>query len=399
MQVQSAAGAEVVIRGAVSGVGLQVDGAAPLLLDSAHVRMLGSQGIVLQGAVQVQGAVVLHADRLQFSGGAGSVQAATAGSGTLALRPLDASLPVLMGSGVGGTAGWQLDQTLLAALGGNLAQVEIGLAGGTGAVQVLGGAAVSGNLVVFGQSLQMAAGSSLSVGGDLSLVVPGGAVVTQITAGGDVRLQALGSGALVRSGLAAGQTNITADSLVLEGMGPVAGAGTPLRVDAALVDVLTPSGTVMRQTLANGDVRVVVMADGQMREQLVNVHRQFVTDGRDTPTPVPSLQTPAGATPAGWGDGGSWSGTWSQGSSESVRKLLASLSVITSLDEGRASVGRLATADVQWQAGGDGDALAAGDLDRAFLLGAPASQPLWAGAVVVDTALADFDFWVETLTL
>ena len=214
-----------------------------------------------------------------------------------------------------------------------------------------------------------------------------------------MRLQALGSGAVVRSGLAAGQINITADSLVLEGMGPVAGAGTPLRVNVALVDVLTPSGTVMRQTLANGDVRVVVMADGQVREQLVNVHRQFVTDGRDTPTPVPSLQTPAGATPAGWGDAGPWSGTWSQGSSESVRKLLASLSVTSSLAEGRASVGRLATADVQWHAGGDGDTLAAGDLDRAFLLGAPASQPLWAGAVVVDTALADFDFWVETLTL
>ena len=399
VQVQAAAGAEVVIRGAVSGVGLQVDGAAPLLLDNAQVRMQGSQGIALQGAVQVLGDVVLNADRLQFGGGAGAVQAATAGSGTLALRPLDAGLPVLLGSGAGSANGWQLDQTLLSAIGGSLAQVEIGVSGGTGAVQVLGSAALNGNVVVWGQSLQMADGSSLSATGDLTLVVPGGAVVTQITAGDDVRLQAMGSGAVVRSGLPAGQTNITADSLVLEGMGPVAGAGTPLRVNVAVVDVLTPSGTVMRQTQANGDVRVVVMADGQVREQLVNVHRQFVTDGRDVATPVPSLQTPAGATPAGWGEAGFWSGGWNQGGSESVRKLLASLSVTSSLGEGGASVGRLATADVQWQAGGDGSDVGSADLDRAFLLGAPASQPLGAGTMMVDTALADFDYWVETLTL
>jgi len=280
-----------------------------------------------------------------------------------------------------------------------LRQVEVGQAGATGAVQVLGQAAVQGNLVVWGQSLQMAAGSMLSATGDLALVVPGGAVVTQLSAGGVLRLQAIGSGAVLRSGLAADQTNITASSLVLEGMGPVAGSGTPLRVNVALVDVLTPSGLVMRQTQANGDVRVVVMADGQLHEQLVNVHRQFVTDGRDVATPVPSLQTPAGAAPSGWGDAGLWSGTWGQGSSDAVRKLLSSLAVNSSLADGGAGVGRLATADVQWQSGSDAGDNPSADLDRAFLLGAPASQPLWAGTVMADTSLAEFDYWVETLTL
>jgi hypothetical protein len=399
VQVQAAAGAQVVLRGSVSGLGLQVDGAAPLLLDNAQVRMQGETGIVLQGAVQVRGDVVLRADHLQFNGGASSVQADTAGTGTLALRPLDASLPVLLGTQAGSAAGWQLDQTLLSAIGGGLRQVEIGEAGASGAVQVLGQAAVNGNLVVWGQSLQMAAGSTLQAGGNLALVVPGGALVTQIGAAGEVRLQAMGSDAVVRSGLAAGQTNITAASLVLEGMGPVAGTGTPLQVNAPLVDVLTPSGMVMRQTQANGNVRVVVMADGQLHEQLVNVNRQFVTDGRDVATPVPSLQSPAGPAAAAWGGAGDWGGGWAQGSSETVRKLLASLSVRGNLADGAAGVGRLATADVQWQAGSDGDGSASADLDRAFLLGAPASQPLWGGAVMVDTSLADFDYWVETLTL
>ena len=397
--VQAAAGADIVLRGAVSGVGLQVAGAAPLLLDGARVRMRGSQGILLQGPVQLRGDVVLSADRLQFSGGAGSVQATTAGGATLALRPLDASLPVLLGSGAGSAEGWQLDQTLLAAIGTGLRQVEIGQLGATGAVQVRGQAAVNGNLVVWGQSLQMAAGSTLSSSGDLALLVPGGAVVTRLGAGGELRLQATGSGAVLRSGLAVGQTNITAASLVLEGMGPVAGSGTPLRVDAARVDVLTPSGVVMRQTQANGDVRVVVMADGQLHEQLINVHRSFVTDGRDAATPVPSLQTPAGAAPSGRGDAGYWGNAWGQGSSEAVRKLLSSLAVNSSPVDGVRGVGRLATADVQWHNGGDGGASGSVDLDRAFLLGAPASQPLWAGAVVADTSLAEFDYWVETLTL
>ncbi|MBP6900713.1 MAG: hypothetical protein KBC73_11520, partial [Burkholderiaceae bacterium] len=400
--VQVADGGSITLRGEVSGVSLQVDGTVPVLLDNTEIRMQGDAGIVLEGQVRLQGEVVLAADRLEFNGGAGSVQAQTAGGATLALRPVDASLPVLLGSGAGSASGWQLDATLLAALGSGFAQVEVGQVGATGAVQVLGQASFGSDVVIWGASLQMAEGSSLTASGDLSLVVPGGAQVTQISAGGELRLQVLGSGALVQSALAAGQTNISAATLVLEGLGPVAGSGTPLRVDAARVDVLTPSGLVMRQTQADGSVRVVVMVDGQLREQLVNVHGQFVTDGRDTATPVPSLQTPVDATSAGWAYGGGWGDGWGDrfgmGSAASVRGLMSALSVSGSLDSGlSAGVGRLATADVVWRQNGSDDLSLV--LDQAFLLGSPASQPLGAGAVMMDTSLAEFDYWVENLTL
>jgi len=395
VHVQVADGGSIALVGAVSGVSLQVDGNAPVLLEDASITMREAAGIAFDGEVQLRGEVVLQADRLQFGGGSGSVHAETAGAATLALRPLDASQPLLLGSGAGTATGWQLDDTELAALGADLARLEIGVSGASGAVQVLGTAHFASDTVLWGSALQMAASSHIAADGDLTLVVPGGAVVTTITAAGQVTLQAVGDGALVRSALAADALNVRAARVVLEGLGPVAGSGTaPLRVDAASVDVYSPSGMAMRQTLANGDVRLVAMVDGVLREQLTNVHGRFVADARPTVEPVTGVAGNGSTGGAGgWGTASAWApATAALG--YGLQPSAGGLALVDSLatTQPLARVARLATADVTWQEADDG-----ADLDRAFLLGAPASQPLAAGSLLSDAAL--FDYWVDNLTL
>jgi cytoskeletal protein CcmA (bactofilin family) len=407
VEIRTAAGADVEIKGEFRAESLRVDGDAPLRLTDARVILSETAGLVLQGSASFAGDVTITAPTLAFEGGAGSLTAAQA-SARLTLLPQDASQTVVIGSGaVAGAADFAVGTRELAALGDGFARIEIGHSSRAADLRVEGRAEFSDGVELWGRAVTMAPGSSIVSSADVTIRAAGDVVVGSIQAAGQtVTVRAEGADSTVEARPVAGTgVNVVATNVVLEGRGPVDGTGRALRVASDRVDVHTPTGMVLRQTQTNGDVHFLVMVDGVNSLQLVNTQRGTVATGNTT---LPSVQSTQGIV-APIVDAAGNNPVWALSTGRTQQAAFASLwdgewssaASVRALSVGQrplAAAPRLATADVTWTAAGwTEDDLQGDGLRSAFLLGQPARQPAAAGLLAAGSPA--FDYWVENLTL
>jgi hypothetical protein len=407
VEIRTASGADVEIKGEFRAESLLVDGDAPLRLTDARVVLSESAGLVLQGAASFAGDVTITAPTLAFEGGADSLTAAQAGA-RLTLLPQDDSRTVVIGSGaVAGGADFAIGTRELAALGDGFARIEIGHSSRAADLRVEGRAEFSDGVELWGRAVTMAPGSSIVSSADVTIRAAGDVVVGSIQAAGQtVRVRAEGAGSTVEAQPVQGTgVNVVAANVVLEGRGPVDGTGRALRVASDRVDVHTPTGMVLRQTQANGDVHFLVMVDGVNSLQLVNTQRRALATGM---TALPSVQSTQGIVAPivdAVGNNPVWAlgtGTTRQAASASLwggeSSSAAGMRALSMDQRPLAATARLATADVTWTADGWADDDLPGDgLRSAFLLGQPAWQPAAAGLMAAGSSA--FEYWVENLTL
>jgi len=399
VEIRTAAGAQVEIKGEVRADSMSVDGDAPVTFNDATIVLDEAEGLQIQGAAVMRGDVVITAPSLAFLGGAGTVTA-QAGA-TLTLLPQDKAQAIVIGSDAAAGPGFELGTRELQALGNGFAAVEIGHADRAADLRIAGDAVFSDAVTLWGRTVTMEAGSVITSTGDVTLAAAGDLTVGRIEAAGQtVTVRAEGTGATVESG--AGESmNIVAANVVLEGLGPVDGAGRALRVTSDRVDVYTPTGMVLRQTQTSGEVHFLVMVDGVSYLQVVNTQRNAVASGTSE---LGSVQSTQGTVPPLYHGGdraramvlGSAT-AWGAVSGQAAGSGSAASAGWTAVAAQRvlASTARLATADVTWTAQDD-DATAE-RLQRAFLLGQAGAQPAAAGLLVATQV--PFDYWVESLTL
>ncbi|WP_169805933.1 hypothetical protein, partial [Azohydromonas lata] len=362
VEIRAAAGATVTLQGSIQGKSLLVNGAAPVVLSDVQIGMSEAQGIVLGGQARLSGQVVLSASSVAFRGGNGSVQAAKPGT-TLTLRPTSDQTAVLVGTGSGAL----VDAASLQALASGFAGVEIGYASRQADLRVEGLLSIADALTLQGRKVVMSATSVLTSTADVKLSSTDGVSVGRILAANHtVTVLADKSTARILSATAANTVNVTAQTVVVSGFGPVQGeAGNPLRVNSSQVSVLAPSGVVLRQTQSDGTVQVVVLDDGTVHVQLINVNTSVIVSGQSAARAAPMAAKSAAVLAApGWG-------------------IASRLSSPTSTD-------------VTWQAAPAGTAALGSELGQAFLLGGVATQPVSAG--VLSTGAGRFDYWVEDIS-
>jgi hypothetical protein len=218
-------------------------------------------------------------------------------------------------------------------------------------------------------------------------------------AGRTVTVRAEGAGATVESEAGAG-VNVVASNVVLEGFGPVDGAGRALRVTSDNVNVFTPTGMVLRQTQTNGEVHFLVMVDGVSYLQVVNTQRDAVAAGTSALASVQSTQgTVAPLAQAGDRARMLSAAGWAPAAANTPTPATVASAGWASATTQRAlaATARLATADITWTAADDDDGSTGERLQHAFLLGQPGAQP--GGAGLLAPAQVPFDYWVESLTL
>ncbi|WP_333710307.1 hypothetical protein, partial [Malikia spinosa] len=397
VQIRAAAQATIGIKGQVDGVSLSVSGAASVAIDNATVTMSGADGISIANQTRIGGHVVLQATSVSFGGGTGSIRAA-ASDAKLVLLPLDATQAVVIGSQAASRAGFRIDATALQALADGFAGIEIGHASQQAQLWVEGEARFSDAVVLWGSQVTMAAGSAIISTGDVTIAANQHVLLGEIRAVGrtvSVRTQA--QDAVIQSVLGSDKVNIVAQQFVLSGYGPLLGAAAQaLRVDSSEVSVLTPSGLVQRQTLSDGTVRFVVMVNGQVHHQLVNVHTQVVGSGSVQGLVLPSIQPTAFARQVGaiaQLQVASSLFSSASASSASTSAFAASRSSVSAV------VAPLASADIVWQSNSNqADTIDLGRyLTDAYLLGDPSVQPVSAGMLSHGTA--SFNYWVENISL
>ncbi|MEY8876303.1 MAG: beta strand repeat-containing protein, partial [Leptothrix sp. (in: b-proteobacteria)] len=408
VEVRAAAGATVRIEGDVQATSLRIVGAAQVLVRDANLTATTPAGIRFSGSATLAGNVVLTTDALSLDGGAGSLQAADP-TATLTLLTQGPARTVFVGSAAVAQDGLLVGSQTLAALGDGFARIEIGRAGQTGALQVVGNAAFGDAVTLWGSTLTMAAGSSLNALGDVALMARDGLVVDHIAAAGQtVTLRSEGVGSTISAQPPAAGAPVTphivADRVDLQGMGPLLGHGNAVQVQAGAVNVLAPSGMVARQTQANGDVNYVVMSGGSVYLQLVDSITHSVASGQvglPAPTSVSQTATLVAANRVR--------------ASAYLLPIdpIAPLSQVLHLgDPGAiaasagwraaqgagvsAQVARLASADIVLTASGSSDD-AVPDWSHAYLLGELDRQPTSSGVAMVGAGA--FDYWVESLTL
>ena len=404
VEIKTAAGATVEIKGDIQAQSLRVDGDAPVKITDANLTLSEPEGLNIRGRAEFAGDVTITASTLSFEGGARSLTAAP--GARLTLLPEDAGQSIVIGSGASaGGSVFAMGDRELKALSDGFASIEIGHSERSADLRVEGSANFSDAVTLWGRSLTMTAGSSLTSTGDVIVMAAGDVRLSQINAAGQtVTVRAEGTGSTVETLAGQPGVNIVAANVVVEGFGPVDGLGGALRVNSGQVNLLTPNGMVLRQTQTNGEVHFLVMVDGVSYLQVVNTQRDAVASGKSV---LPAVQSSQGTVAPLVLSGGR---AWALGAdtTPSVHRAAAasgtaaaqsasgwSLAQVQRFD---AQVARLASADITWTS----DSTAAGDqgddsLRSAFLLGSPAAQPLSAGlSAGLD---APFDYWVETLTL
>jgi hypothetical protein len=404
VEIKTAPGAQVEIKGTIDAHSLSVDGDATVKITGATLNLSEPAGLRLQGGAEFSGDVKITASALAFEGGAGSVTAQP--GARLTLLPEDPAQIIVIGSGAtSGGPEFDLGARELAALADGFSRIEIGRSGRAAELRIEGNAVFRDAVTLWGTDVTMAAGSKLTSSGDVTVMAAGDVRLAAVEAPGQtVTVRAEGPGATVESRAGQAGVNVRASNVVVEGFGPVDGQGKALRVESGQVNLLTPNGMVLRQTQTNGDVHFLVMVDGVSYLQVVNTQRDAVASGKSA---LPAVQSTQGTVAPLVLTGGR---AWAQGAdttSSMFRTAAASGSAVGQSASGwslaqaqrfDAQVARLANADVTWLS----DSTASSDQDddslrNAFLLGSPAAQPLSAGlSAGLD---APFDYWVETLTL
>jgi hypothetical protein len=404
VEIKTAAGATVEIKGDIQAQSLRVDGDAPVKITDANLTLSEAEGLNIRGRAEFAGDVTIAASSLSFEGGARSLTAAA--GARLTLLPENVGQSIVIGSGASaGSSVFAMGDRELKALGDGFASIEIGHSGRSADLRVEGNANFSDAVTLWGRSLTMAAGSSLTSTGDVTVMATGDVRVSQINAAGHtVTVRAEGTGATVETLAGQSGVNVVAANVVVEGFGPLDGQGGALRVNSGQVNLFTPNGMVLRQTQTNGEVHFLVMVDGVSYLQVVNTQRDAVASGKSA---LPAVQSTQGTVaPLALSGGRAWalSADTTQSmfrtaaASGSAAAQSASGWSLTQPQRFDAQVARLASADITWMS----DSTAANDqaddsLRSAFLLGSPAAQPLSAGlSAGLD---APFDYWVETLTL
>ncbi|MEI6026054.1 MAG: hypothetical protein WCT47_05100, partial [Betaproteobacteria bacterium] len=405
VEIRTAPGAQVEIKGRVEAQSLSVDGDATVKITGATLTLSEPAGLKVQGRADFSGDVTITASAVAFEGGAGSLTAQP--GARLTLLPKDPAQNIVIGSGApAGGPEFDLGTRELAALGDGFSRVEIGHAGRAAELRVEGNAAFRDAVTLWGSKVTMAAGSNLTSSGDVTVMAAGDVRLARVDAPGQtVTVRAEGAGASVKSIAGQAGVNVVAGKVVVEGFGPLDGQGGALRVNSGQVDLFTPSGLVLRQTQTNGEVHFLVMVDGVSYLQLVNTQRDAVASGKVGLPVVQSTQGPAAplASTGGWALalGADTPSSLQRAASPGWSTITAQPEVGWSLSNARrvdAQVARLTTADVTWNAALAASADQQGDtLSRAFLLGVPAAQPLAAGSSAA--LAAPFDYWVENLTL
>jgi hypothetical protein len=404
VEIKTAAGSTVEIKGTIDAHSLSVDGDATVKITGATLNLSEPAGLRLQGGAEFSGDVKITASALAFEGGAGSVTAQP--GARLTLLPEDPAQIIVIGSGAtSGGSEFDLGTRELAALADGFSRIEIGRSGRAAELRIEGNAIFRDAVTLWGTDVTMATGSNLTSSGDVTVMAAGDVRLAAVEARGQtVTVRAEGPGATVESRAGQAGVNVIASNVVVEGFGPVDGQGKALRVESGQVNLLTPNGMVLRQTQTNGDVHFLVMVDGVSYLQVVNTQRDAVASGKSA---LPAVQSTQGTVAPLVLTGGR---AWAQGAdttSSMFRTAAASGSAVGQSASGwslaqaqrfDAQVARLANADVTWLS----DSTASSDQDddslrNAFLLGSPAAQPLSAGlSAGLD---APFDYWVETLTL
>jgi len=389
-----------------------VDGTAQALVFTNPVEIRtapGAEPVEIKGRITADavtvtqqavfsGDVTITAAALSFEGGEGSLTG-TAGA-RLTLLPEDPAQEIVIGSGAAvAVTDFALGTRELAALGNGFSSIEIGRTGRAADLRVEGNAAFTEAVTLWGRTVTMAPGSTITSSDDITVLAAGDVTLGSINAAGQtVTVRAEGAGATVESQEGAG-VNVVASNVVLEGFGTVDGAGRALRVTSDNVNVFTPTGMVLRQTQTKGEVHFLVMVDGKSYLQVVNTQRNAVAAGTSTLASVQSTQGTV-APLAQFGDrmralsadAGGWAGAAQLASvgTSAGAQYQSSPGALRAL----AATSRLATADITWTSTEDGDDER---LRHAFLLGQPGAQP---GAAGLSTAThASFDYWVENLTL
>ena len=400
VEIKTAPGAGAVeVKGRIKADSLTVDGDAPVRFSDVTLDLTQPEGLKVQGAASFSGDVTITASKLAFEGGAGSLTGQP--GATLTLLPEDPAQTIVVGSGAAvAVTDFALGTRELAALGNGFSSIEIGRTGRAADLRVEGNAAFTEAVTLWGRTVTMAEGSTITSSDDITVVAAGDVTLGSINAAGrTVTVRAEGAGATVASQAGTTGVNVVATSVVLEGFGPVDGAGSALRVTSDNVNVFTPTGMVLRQTQTNGEVHFLVMVDGKSYLQVVNTQRNAVAAGTSTLASVQSTQGTV-APLAQFGDrmralsagAGGWAGTAQSASvgTSAGAQYQSSPGTLRAL----AATSRLATADITWTSTEDGDDER---LRHAFLLGQPGAQP---GAAGLSTAThASFDYWVENLTL
>ena len=404
VEIKTAVGASVEIKGDIRADSLRVDGDAPVKIVNATLTLSESAGLNIRGKAELSGDVTIKASSLSFEGGTGSLTAAP--GARLTLLPETAGQTIVIGSAAAaGGASFAMGDRELKALGDGFASIEIGHSDRSANLRVEGAANFSDAVTLWGKSLSMAAGSSLTSTADVTVMAAGDVRLSQINAAGQtVTVRAEGTGSTVQTLAGQSGVNIVAANVVVEGFGPVDGQGGALRVNSGQVNLFTPNGMVLRQTQTNGEVHFLVMVDGVSYLQVVNTQRDAVASGKSV---LPAVQSSQGTVaPLVLSGGRAWALS-ADTTPTLYRTAAASGTAVAQSASGwslaqaqrfDAQVARLASADITWTS----DSTAASDqaddsLHSAFLLGSPAAQPLSAGlSAGLD---APFDYWVETLTL
>ncbi|MFM1854962.1 MAG: hypothetical protein RLZ83_271, partial [Pseudomonadota bacterium] len=406
-------GAGISIQGTVNGLSLRVVGDVPVQVGTtgAQTRIqmsdaTNASSVAFESGAQLAGDVLLVADQVDFLGGALSIQAQP--GATLSVRPLDPARTVAVGSDAGGVDGaFQFGALQTAALGDGFASIEIGHVDRSAPLVFRGEADFRDALVLWGSTVEMQADSVLRSTAGVTLASASAATVGQVIAAGQkVTVRSEQADSVIASSRPAGQTNITAQEVVVEGLGPQLGQGQALRINSDKIDVLSPTGMVGRQAQVNGDVHLVVMVDGRTHLQavvgatnrLLNATAQTTLPGGSSAQGQVSVAqdrvdrsfflASGVAAPLflGFGLGAD--------TEPAVRRVDA-LAVLPS--SRGAEVEDLSGAEILWALPADQTTDDGQDLERAYALGLPGSQPLHAG--MLDGPLGSFDYWVESLTI
>jgi hypothetical protein len=376
--------------------------------------------IVVSGHGGQSGPLVLEADTLALHG-------SISGADTVVVKTADPARGITIGTGSTDAGTLNIDAATLARLA-SAGQLVFGSADATGKV-TLGaidlGAITPAPIEVHGGVVELLAGSGvLKTGAALLLdgdngvllgddIAAGGAVkiassaggVTmaggthvlgggriEVTAHGDVRIGQLQAdlvvvdSAGVMSGNGDGNVNIVAKQASLHGLGPVAGQGNALLVQAPVLHVAAPTGVVVQDTDPDGRTHFYLLDGGKMYEQAValgSVERV----SQDPAAPAATLQA------IGYGGGAlvepmasllddsGWASSWTTGSSTSSY-LSGKPGAGGAAQAGLLSAGSLGIAQL---------------LGQSYALGSAGQQVLSTGQPAA--AAADFDYWLEELAI
>jgi hypothetical protein len=394
-----------------------------LTLNGGTLTIAGASQVIIGDVVLTghNGPLVLEADTLALHG-------SISGADTVVVKTADPARGITIGTGSTDAGTLNIDAATLARLA-SAGQLVFGSADATGKV-TLGaidfGAITPAPIEVHGGLVEVLAGSGvLKTGAALLLdgdngvllgddIAAGGAVTIassaggvtmaagthvlgggriEVTARGGVRIGQLQADLVVvdsdgvMSGNGDGSVNIVAKQASLHGLGPVAGQGNALLVQAPVLHVAAPSGVVVQDTDPDGRTHFYLLDGGKMYEQAVALS-SVERVSQDPAAPAATLQGyryGGGALlepMASLLDGSGWASSWTASSSTSSYLSGSTLAAADTAQLGMLSSSSLGLTRL---------------FGQSFALGSAGQQALASGQPA--SSEVDFDYWLEDLVV